>query len=102
MSITEPERWEYFLTALGFRKTASVQKFRRRQKLTVNHRHIEIVLDTLPDLPESNRLFVELETFANEAEVDECRKLILGIAEQLGLSEPIRHSYLKLVQDCKE
>ena len=98
MPITEPERLESLLTALGFRKAASVQKFRRRQELTMNHRLVGIVLDTLPDLPESNRLFVELETFANEEEVEECRSLILGIANQLGLSEPIRDSYLKLVQ----
>jgi adenylate cyclase class 2 len=102
LSVTEPEHWEIFLAALGFRKTASVQKFRRRQKLTVNHRHVEIVLDTLPDLPESSRLFVELETFANEEEVEECRSLVLGIADQLGLSAPIRDSYLKLVQNCQE
>jgi adenylate cyclase class 2 len=99
MSIADPERWESLLTALGFSRVASVQKFRRRQKLTVNHRHIEIVLDTLPDLPESSRLFVELETFATAEEIEECRKWILGIAEQRGLSEPIRDSYLKLVQN---
>jgi adenylate cyclase class 2 len=99
MPITEPERWESFLTALGFHKTASVQKFRRRMALTLEDRHVEIVLDSLPDLPESSRLFLELETLATEAELEPCRTLLLGIADQLGLSEPIRHSYLKLVQD---
>ena len=98
MPITEPERWEDLLTALGFHKTASVQKFRRRQRLIVNRRRVEIVLDTLPVLPESNRLFIEMETIATEADVKECQALILGIALQLGLSEPIRDSYLNLVQ----
>jgi adenylate cyclase class 2 len=103
MTIAEPERWESLLTALGFCQSASVQKFRRRQRLTVNHRHVEIVLDTLPALPESARLFVEMEVLATEEELEECRVLILGIAEQLGLSDPIRDSYLKLVQSfCKE
>ena len=96
--ITEPEHWEGLLLALGFRKTASIHKFRRRQKLVVNHRHIGIVLDTLPALPESSRTFVEMETLATEEELEECRALILSIAEQLGLNEPIRDSYLKLVQ----
>ena len=102
LPITEPERWERLLAALGFCQAASVQKFRRRQRLTVNHRHIDIVLDTLPALPESARLFVEIETLATEADVEECRALILDIARQLGLSNPIRESYLKLVQNCKK
>jgi len=100
MPITEPERWENLLVALGFSKFASVQKFRRRLKLTVNHRHIEIVLDTLPALPESGRLFLELETLATAEDLEECRALILDLAEQLGLGEPIRDSYLKMVRDC--
>jgi len=98
MPITELEQWECLLDALGFSKFASVQKFRRRLKLTVNHRHIGIVLDTLPALPESGRHFLEVETLATAEDLDECRALILDIAEQLGLSEPIRDSYLKLVR----
>ena len=98
--IAEPEHWEDLLIALGFCKSASVHKFRRRQTLVVNHRDIGVVLDTLPALPEGSRTFVELETLATEAELEECRALILGIAEQLGLSEPIRDSYLKLVSQA--
>ena len=97
--ITEPECVESMLVALGFCKAASVRKFRRRMALTVEHRHVDIVFDTLPDLPESSRLFVEMETIASDEEIEVCRSLILGIAKQLGLSEPIRDSYLKLVQD---
>ena len=99
VSIAEPEHWENLLNALGFRKSASLQKFRRRQKMTVNHRQIDFVLDTLPTLPESSRVFLEMETLASEEELEECRTLLLDIAEQLGLSEPIRDSYLKLVQN---
>jgi adenylate cyclase class 2 len=95
--VAETEDWENLLVALGFHPSASVQKFRRRQRLTRNHRTVEIVLDTLPALPESGRLFVELETMATEEEVEECRSLLLDIAQQLGLSHPIRESYLKLV-----
>jgi len=102
MPITEPERWKTLLTALGFHQSASVQKIRRRIKLTVNHRHVEIVLDTLPALPESGRLFLEIETLAPVEELEACRTLILDIAEQLELGEPVRDSYLKLVQDCIE
>jgi adenylate cyclase class 2 len=99
MSITEPERWETLLLALGFYPTASVQKLRRRQTLTLNRRRVEIVLDTLPALPESTRFFLEMETLATAEEIEECRSLILDIADQLGLTEPIRDSYLKLVQN---
>jgi len=97
--IAEPEHWENLLTALGFCKKASVEKFRRRATLTVNRRCVDILFDTLPALPERHRHFVEMETLATESEVEECRTLILGIAEQLGLSEPIRDSYLKLIQE---
>ena len=100
--VAEPERWENLLTALGFCKLASVQKFRRRMTLTVNHRHVDVLFDTLPALPESDRYFVEMETLSTEADVEECRTLILGFAEQLGLGEPIRDSYLKLVQGYGE
>ena len=101
MPITEPECLESILIALGFHKTASVRKSRRRMALTVEHRHVDIVFDTLPDLPESARHFVEMETIASYEEIEACRTLILGIAKQLGLSEPIRDSYLKLVQSYK-
>jgi len=100
LPVTEPEQWENLLTALGFKKFASVQKFRRRTELTVNHRHIEIVLDTLPALPESSRTFLEVETIAATEDIEECRLLILDIADQLELGEQIRDSYLKLVQDA--
>jgi len=95
--VNEPEHWEGFLTALGFYQTASFHKLRRRQRVTVNHRHVDVVLDVLPALPESSRNFVEMEIMATEDEIDECRKTILDIAEQLGLSDPIRDSYLQLV-----
>ena len=97
--ITEPERWESLLTALGFNKSASIQKFRRRQGLIVQNRHVEILFDTLPALPVLQQQFVEMEILASDDEVEKSRKVILDLAEQLGLSEPIRDSYLKLVQN---
>ena len=97
LPITDSERWDSLLSALGFSQFATVQKFRRRLKLTVNHRHIEIVLDTLPVLPESRRTFLEIETLATAEALDECRSLILDLANQLELGEPIQDSYLKMV-----
>jgi adenylate cyclase class 2 len=97
MPMTEPEVCESLLVALGFRKVASVRKLRRRMDLTFEQRRVTIVFDTLPDLPESTRQFVELETIAAKEDLDECRSLLFRIAEQLDLSEPIRDSYLKLV-----
>jgi adenylate cyclase class 2 len=97
MSITEPERWESFFIALGFRKSASIQKYRRRLDVIVENREVEITLDTLPALPESAQLFLEVETLSTPDEVEECRALILGLAKQLGLGKPVRKSYLHLV-----
>lgn len=99
MPLDEPELCKAMLTSLGFCHAASVQKFRRRMKLTVNNREVDVVFDTLPDLPESSRCFVELETMASANEVEACRSLLLDLAEQLALSEPIRDSYLKLVTE---
>jgi len=97
MPVAEPERWESLLTALGFCKSASLHKFRRRQTLTIDCRQIDFVLDTLPALPESGRQFLEIETLATEDNLEECRSSLLNIAEQLGLRHPIRESYLQLV-----
>ena len=97
MPMAEPEVCESLLVALGFRKVASVRKLRRRMELTLEQRRVTIVLDTLPDLPESARHFIEMEMIATKEDLDECRSLLFRMAEQLDLSEPIRDSYLKLV-----
>ena len=102
MQIEEPECLESILMALGFCKSAFIRKFRRRMALIIEHRNVDIVFDTLPDLPESARHFIEMETIAAEEEIEKCRTLILDIARQLGLSEPIRDSYLKLVQNYEK
>ena len=98
ITVTEPSQWESMLKALGFQKTAELHKHRRRQTLTINHRQIDIVLDTVPALPTPKHQFLELETLASEPEIEECREMLLGLAHQLGLREPIRESYLNLVQ----
>ena len=99
--ITEPESLESLLAALGFCKVASVRKFRRRMTLALADRQVSIVFDTLPDLPEQARQFIEMETIATAEEIEECQSLILGIARQLDLHESIRESYLTLVQDYR-
>ncbi|MCL2005069.1 MAG: class IV adenylate cyclase [Planctomycetaceae bacterium] len=99
--ITVPELVENMLTALGFQEFACVRKTRRRLALAMNNRAVEIVFDTLPALPESRRYFVEIETLAGEQDLAECRALVLDIAQRLGLTEPIRDSYLKLVQNAE-
>ena len=99
--ITMPELVENMLAALGFQEFACVQKTRRRLTLAINNRPVDIVFDTLPALPETRRHFVEIETLAAEQDLEECRVLVLDIAQRLGLTEPIRDSYLKLVQHAK-
>jgi len=98
MPVTEPEIVENLLVALGFCNAASVRKFRQRMTLTIDNRQVSVVFDTLPDLPEQARQFIEMETIAAAEEIDECRSLLLDIAGQLSLHEPIRDSYLILVQ----
>jgi len=89
--------WEDILEALGFRRKATIHKFRRRCEWRVLDHRVEVCLDSLPDLKDGN--FVELEILASESDLEEKRKLIINLSEQLGLAESmsIQTSYLGLL-----
>jgi len=87
------------LTKLSFREVRSVTKRRRAAALEWQGRTFEMTLDDVDSLGQ----FVEIETIADDAEKDLARDAVLALTQQLGLGEPERRSYLKMLldQDCQ-
>ena len=81
------------LTLLGFRAVRHVRKVRTSYALHRDGREFEIAVDQVDDLGS----FVEIETQADESARDAARDAVLGLAGELGLSQPERRSYLKML-----
>lgn len=80
------------LLALGFREVGCVEKHRAAGHLAHGGRDVEILLDEVADLG----TFAEIETLADEAEQEAAKEVVLEVARRLGLTDPIRRSYLAL------
>lgn len=87
------EQWSEMLTALGFKEVLQVAKSRTPFQVTVDSRELEIVLDEIDGLG----WFAEIETMADEHNLDMAREAVLQLAKQLELSKPERRSYLELL-----
>jgi len=85
-------QWDQLLQALGFRVAAELKKTRRSAVLVDQERKYEISLDHLDGLGD----FIELETCADEVQLDDARRRIMSLAATLGLTQPITTSYLEL------
>lgn len=85
--------WDELLQALGFRPVAEVRKQRRKAFLSWQGRRVEISLDEVAELG----FFVELELMSDPAGLDSARSALLALAEQLGLRQSERRSYLELL-----
>ncbi len=80
--------------SLGFQPVATVRKVRTSYHLEVNGRAVEVVLDVAEGLG----TFVEVETIAeSEADFAEARRMVIEIAEALGLSDLEPRSYLRML-----
>jgi adenylate cyclase class 2 len=89
------DSWEEMLEVLGFSVKASIRKFRRYGELRYSEHQLGICVDCLPEL--GSETFVELETFASEADLAEKRALVIEVSKELGLTESIQTSYLGLL-----
>ena len=89
--------WTTFYERLGFEHVETVRKFRREAYVSFGMRAFTITVDTLDELG----TFTELETIAEESEVEEAREVVLRFAEELGLTEPIVKSYLALLIESR-
>jgi adenylate cyclase class 2 len=76
------------LVSLGFEASGRVVKHRR----TFHLDDLAVMLDRVEGLGS----FVEIETVV-EGDVDEARQAVLGLADELGLEERERRSYLELL-----
>lgn len=82
------------LVGAGFRALAPVRKIRRRYQLVVDSSQVEFCLDQVEGLG----AFVEIELVVkDQAAVVKAKDSILALSQQLGLSQPIRTSYLDLL-----
>ena len=81
------------LRNLGFHEVRTVHKTRTPYRLRWEERDLVLALDDVPDLG----LFFEIETLAEEPDLDAARESILRFAAKLGLENSQRKSYLQLL-----
>lgn len=91
--IIEAEGLGQLLQLLGFRPVATVRKLRRVARVRHEELPFEICLDEVDDVGS----FVELETSAAAAQLDQARQALQSLARQLGLQHSERRSYLELL-----
>ncbi|MGL4594694.1 MAG: class IV adenylate cyclase [Thermoguttaceae bacterium] len=100
MPLVEPDLWNQMLLALGFLPAGFVHKFRRHSHLTYSGISISILLDELPFLREKGmpHQFVEIETIAEEADLEVARTILIDFAALLNLTDPVRTGYLNMLE----
>lgn len=81
------------LSLLGFREVRRVEKQRRPFHLEWIGIPLELALDDVSGLGS----FLEIETLADDATRDARKAAVLSLASHLGLPEPERRSYLKML-----
>lgn len=81
------------LTLLGFRPVRTVAKVREPFHLEWDGAPMELAVDNVDELG----TFVEIETLADDATRDVRRAAVLSLAAKLGLNQPERRSYLKML-----
>jgi adenylate cyclase class 2 len=86
-------RFADLLLVLGFTRVADVRKTRRTFKLATGGFEVEGAIDEVQGL----HTFVELECMTDEAGVDNAQREIATLAEELGLGQGERRSYLELL-----
>lgn len=87
------DRFAEVLALLGFRPNRPVRKTRTPFHLSWDERPVEICVDEVDGLG----TFIELETAADEADLDDARNSLLRLADELGLENSERRSYLVLL-----
>lgn len=87
------EQFAELLQALGFRPVAKVRKQRRYGAIQSGGLHVEIALDEVDRVGR----FAELELAADEAGLDAARACLASLANELGLKQVERRSYLEML-----
>ena len=95
LSADQAESAEQLIEALGFGRCAVISKRRRLVHLWYCDRAFDVALDKVAELG----TFVELETIAEEADVQAARDCLHRLANELDLDGDERASYLELYLD---
>lgn len=93
-----PQQWTRLLEKLGFGRVAEVHKTRSVYGLQVCGFDVEVALDSVQNVGS----FVELETQADEARLDEARTMIRNLADRLGVTASERRSYLEMLLESRK
>jgi adenylate cyclase class 2 len=81
------------LTILGFRSVATVKKQRRSYELKRGDWLITIALDEVEQLGS----YLEIELVTDAAQLAAAQQTVINLAAELGLLEPERRSYLRML-----
>ena len=81
------------LQVLGFTQVLVVHKRRRAFAINAHGRHVEGALDEVDGVG----TFVELEILADEAELEEAKRVVSQLAAELQLGPSERRSYLEMM-----
>jgi len=92
---TDAHRFQELLGLLGFRKVRTVTKTRQTYRLSWEDRQVELAIDDVEQLG----CFLEIETIVDEPAREAARDSILRLADQIGLHNSMRRSYLGLLLD---
>ncbi|MFO7908192.1 MAG: class IV adenylate cyclase [Planctomycetota bacterium] len=87
------EAYTTLLAALGFPVVAQVKKCRRQGRLRWKDYSVDLSLDEVAGLGQ----FVELEIVAETDQLPRVQAAVVALADELGLAEPERRSYLEML-----
>ena len=85
--------WRSLLVALGFRPVAEVQKRRRTAEIEWQGHSFEATLDDVANVG----MYCELETSADDSNLEAAKSCLHSLANQLQLTTPERRSYLEML-----
>lgn len=88
-----PEQMAELWQALGFRPVATVRKSRRKANLASGDWSFSVDMDDVDQVGQ----FVELDTSADESQLQSAQAAMNELATKLGLTEVIRKSYLGML-----
>lgn len=84
------DEWKDLLGRLGYRLTGVVRKSRQSFSIRRDGLEVQATIDTVEELG----VFAEVEVVVSEEELQKARDIVLEVADELGLKDRERRSYL--------
>jgi len=92
------QEFSEMLKILGFRPVKTVVKIRDSYRINWQDRHCEVCIDQVEHLG----TFIEVETIAEEAALDDAKQTVLKLASLLDLQNPEPRSYLNMLLELQQ